>query len=221
MPRRRTTIIVTSIGVVAVAALGVGAFVFVDSMNGSFRLSSGSAAAAEKTPPATSTPTLKVVPVGGVLDEETALDLRREMSDNGDFAYKLPDGRWVKTNRFQPLPDAVKADADAQAVAMPRTSGSTWQEGAAGTKNADDTAGRIQFATGKKTVIISTQLKAAEGIGNAYNVPTYAVNGAITPGMVAMNGAGGWGTVDEAVAAVQADIAAQPDANNYLLVVQP
>ena len=54
-------------------------------------------AAVEKT--ATPTPTPTAVPLGGVLTKDAALTLRQDMAANGDFAYAMPDGTWVKTNR--------------------------------------------------------------------------------------------------------------------------
>ncbi|MFF1572493.1 hypothetical protein ACFVWR_07065 [Leifsonia sp. NPDC058292] len=219
MPRRRTAIIVTSIAVVAVAALGVGAYAVVDSMAGSFHIAGGKpAAAAEHTPTVTPTPT--VVPLGGVLDEETALDLRREMPDSGDFAYKMPDGRWVKTNRLQPMPAEVMAAEQAKADAVPLQQGHGPQDATAGLKAANAAAGNFRYATGKQVVFISQVPLSADRSGST-NVLQWNIDGGLEMRIPweSLGRYNAFASADEALAFAHQYVDPLPDVANWDIVV--
>ncbi|WP_285117329.1 hypothetical protein [Leifsonia sp. fls2-241-R2A-40a] len=216
MPRRtRTAIIATSIAVVVLAAVGVGGWALLDSMNGSFRIGAGKpAAAAVETHTATSTPT--VVPVGGVLDEETALELRREMPDNGDFAYKTPDGRWIKTNRHQPMPAEVMAAEQAQLDQLAVPAGTAAADGLAGAKAATAAAGASSYRTGRHVLLIS---KIPVATSYSTNGLKWVIMGGLEKSLPAGVGGNGWDDEATAVAKAQELIAAQPDAGDWDIVV--
>ena len=215
--RRRTTVIAASATVLVVAALCGGAYTVIDAISGSFRIGHEAAAPATATKAPTPAPT--VVPVGGVLDEETALELRREMPDSGDYAYRLPDGRWIKINTVQPLPaDVVATEQQKVSMSLPST-GTTIEAAVTRAKGTTSAAGSSQFATGKLTLVISLQAQGnGDGSGNRL---VYKVLGAVQPGseLARANEAGGWSDPDEALTAVQAIVSQSPDAAKYQIIL--
>ena len=167
-------------------------------------------AAVEKT--ATPTPTPTAVPLGGVLTKDAALTLRQDMAANGDFAYAMPDGTWVKTNRFQPLPAAVVAIQQAKVDAMVKPSGSSMHDSTNGLSAAAAFTGQYAYATGKRLAYISQQLQAAAS--GPSNVMTWTVIG---PGL------SGKGQPSEAAAQKFAaqQIATQSNPANWDILVKP
>ena len=157
-----------------------------------------------------SAPSPTAVPIGGILEKETALNLRREMSINGDFAYMMPDSTWVKTNRFQPLPAPVVADQQAKALDIPTEIGKDAAAGLAGQASATKYAGNFTFSTGKSLAFIVRIPQAAQG--GATNALRWVIRGT-------------YKTNDEfpsAVAAQQsaaAVIAARPDPLAWEIIV--
>lgn len=213
--RRARTIVTTSLAVVAIAALGTGVWAVTDSMNRSFRIVDAPAAAAEKTPSSTPIPTPTVVPIGGVLDEETALELRREMPENGDFAYKMPDGRWIKTNRHQPMPAEVMAAEQTKADAVPLPAGTSLDDVKKVRQNATSARGAYNYATGRNVVLVLQGLQGAGG-GNVVMWQMDANNNLLYQ---LGKGENGWATPEEVVARAQALIATMPDAGDWDIVV--
>ena len=132
-------------------------------------------AAVEKTATPTPTPTPTAVPLGGVLTKDAALTLRQDMPDNGAYAYAMPDGTWVATNRFQLLPAAVVAIQQAKVDAMVKPSGPSMRDATNGLAAAGAFAGQYSYATGKRLAYISQQLQAAPS--GPSNVMTWTVIG--------------------------------------------
>ena len=124
-------------------------------------------------PTASATPT--AVPLGGVLTKDAALTLRQDMPDNGAYAYAMPDGTWVATNRFQPLPGAVVAIQQAKVDAMVKPSGSSMHDSTNGLSAAAAFTGQYAYATGKRLAYISQQLQASAS--GSSNVMTWTVIG--------------------------------------------
>ena len=158
---------------------------------------------------ATSTPT--AVPLGGVLTKDAALTLRQDMAANGDFAYAMPDGTWVKTNRFQLLPAAVVAIQQAKVDTMVKPSGSSMHDSTNGLSAAAAFTGQYAYATGKRLAYISQQLQASAS--GSSNVMTWTVIG---PGL------SGKGQPSEAAAQKFAaqQIAAQSNPANWDILVK-
>ncbi|MFF2053686.1 hypothetical protein ACFVU2_18935 [Leifsonia sp. NPDC058194] len=214
--KRRTIAVIVIASVVGLAAIGTGVWGVKTLVDNSFKIQAAPAAAAVvKT--ATPTPTPTVVPVGGILDEETALGLRQDMPANGDYAYKLPDGRWIKTNRLQPLPDAVVAAEEAKVNAAPHAqAGVVANEFSAAVRAAYSLADASQFATGKTTVVVTQIPFVADG--GSTSVIRWGVVGHQAPPSIA-GSKGGWDSAAEATAAAQAAISALPDAASYAIIV--
>ncbi|MBO1737209.1 hypothetical protein [Leifsonia sp. TF02-11] len=163
MPRRRT-LIVTSVAVVAVAAIGVGVWAFTDTLNASLHIAGGPTAAAEKTPTAAPTP----------VDEEAAAKLAAETAARGltvgtvltpDQAkvighywqgnlipYKMADGSQVLISRDQPLPENVKADAGRKVTAAANESANSGD-----TLNGavEQESKKISYATGHQVIVVA------------------------------------------------------------------
>jgi hypothetical protein len=215
MSRRRTIIAWTVVSIAAVAVIvgGLGVWALTDSMHHSFTIAAARADAETKTPSSTPTPT--IVPIGGILDEETALELRREMPDSGDFAYKLPDGRWIKINRNQPLPPEVTAAEQSKADAVPLPTGGTLEDVKVVRQNATNARGAYNYATGRNVVLILQGLQGSQGANrvmwqmDANNNLLYQLH----------TGENGWATADEAVARAQQLIATMPDAGDWDIIV--
>lgn len=224
MTRRRTTAIVAgSVAVVVVAALGAGVWAVTGAMDSSFRFGGGVAAASTPTGTATGTatatptplPDASVVAVGGVLDAEAALELRREMPESGDFAYQLPDGRWIKTNRLQPMPPEVMAVEQAKADAVPLPAGTSIEDWKTVRKNGTSARGSYSYATGRNVVIV---LQGIQGCGGA-NCVMWQMEAPLGLLDKLPIGGNGFDTAEDAVAESQQLIATMPDAPTWDIVV--
>ena len=127
-------------------------------------------------PTASATPT--VVPLGGVLTKDAALTLRQDMPENGAYAYAMPDGTWVATNRFQPLPAAVVAIQQVKMAAVVKPSGSSTSDSRDGFTAARSFTGQYSYGTGRQVAYISQQLQANINPDGPSNVMTWTVIGA-------------------------------------------
>ncbi|MFJ3393658.1 hypothetical protein [Leifsonia aquatica] len=212
--KRRTTTIIVIASVVGLAAIGAGAWGVKNLVDNTIKIPAAPAAAAVVNT-ATSTPTPTAVAIGGVLDEETALELRREMPDNGDFAYKLPDGRWIRTNRHQPLPAEVTAAEQTKADAVPLPTGGSLEDVKKVRQNATNARGAYNYATGRNVVLVLQGLQGSHGANrvmwqmDANNNLLYQLH----------QGENGWATADEVVARAQQLIATMPDAGDWDIIV--
>ena len=167
--------------------------------------------AVEKT--AAPTPTVAAVPLGGVLTKDAALTLRQDMPENGAYAYAMPDGTWVATNRFQLLPAAVVAIQQAKMAAVVKPSGSSTSDSRDGFTAARSFTGQYSYATGRQVAYISQQLQANINPDRPSNVMTWTVIG---PGLSAK------GQPSEAAAQKFAaqQIAAQSNPANWDILVK-
>ena len=125
-------------------------------------------------PTTSATPT--VVPLGGVLTKDAALTLRQDMPENGAYAYAMPDGTWVATNRFQPLPAAVVAIQQVKMAAVVKPSGLSTSDSRDGFTAARSFTGQYSYGTGRQVAYISQQLQA--NMSTLTNTPTWTVIGA-------------------------------------------
>lgn len=175
--------------------------------------------AAATTPRATSTsaPNVADLPLGAPISKQEAHKLRDVSNPpvNGDYAYQMPDGSWVKTNLHQPLPAVVVAAEQQQANAVPLPTGTDAQDAIAVWSAAKSFAGAFGYATGKYPVFIYHGL---QGAGPRGNVPCWQMNGDITSQLP--TGGNVWPTADAAVAAADAMIAKQPNPADYAVIVQ-
>ena len=220
--KHRKALIITSVSIVAGAAIIAGAGIAVingiDSNTKAVIAATASATpAASATPKATAPAAPKDAKVGDTLDKDTALSLRQNLADNGDYAYNL-NGQWVKINRFQPLPAAVQADVNAKAAAVAGPADTTMDAGVAAIKAAESFSGTTGYNTGKSVIFI-TQLPTSNAGGPGNHLVWEAV-GAVTPDLASANEAGGWASADAAKAAAEASVSGLPNAGSYVVVVR-
>lgn len=211
-PRHRI-IVVTAVAAVAVVVFGAGAWALKVSMDNSLRIPGVPAAAPIET--STTTPTPTDVSIGGILDEETALELRREMPDSGDFAYKLPDGRWVKVNRNQPLPAEAMAAEQIKADALPLPTDGSVDEVKKVRQGALSARGAYTFGTGRNAFLVYQGLQGTRS-GNVTMWQLDAPNSVLNQ---LGKGENGWPSAEQAVARAQQLIATLPDAVNWDIIV--
>ncbi|WP_439565805.1 hypothetical protein [Microcella sp.] len=90
---------------------------------------------------------------GDTIDEELARELNRDITD-GLRGYELPDGTFMVVRPNEPLPPAVRADAEAKAAALPVVTGTSVEEQTASASNGLNLASTLSFLTGKRIVAV-------------------------------------------------------------------
>ncbi len=102
---------------------------------------------------ATPTPTAAAPKPGDTLTEAQAVALRKSLPKNGDWVYTTSAGVNVFINSHTPLPDVVKADAEAQLVASAQT-------GQAAGDNSTVTAAakKVSLEVGKSNVVLVVRI---------------------------------------------------------------
>ena len=90
---------------------------------------------------------------GDTISEELARDLNRDLKD-GLRGYELPDGTWVLVKQDEPLPAAVKADAEAKAAAVPVVTGTSVEDQTASANNGLGLSDNLSLLTGKRVVAV-------------------------------------------------------------------
>lgn len=223
-PRRknsRRSLSAAAAALLTVAALGLSGCVASGSTTGSTHFDPwGSTQATSskptKTPAASQEVSAESAPVGAVISKAQAHTLR-DISDppaNGDYAYAMPDGTWVKTNLNQPLPAAVEqaeqAKVDSTVVLPADLTGASY--GAAG-RSAQAAAASSTYSTGKLTIVLAQELYAIGDMSG--NHLTWQAFGAVNPVITSANRQGGWSSGGAAKAAVQALLAGDPQAAQY------
>jgi hypothetical protein len=195
-----------------IAILGGIVFAGMQVVNGAIAVQAGHSS----SPAATTTP--KAIQIGDKLYEDTAFTYRRELPDNGDYAYRMADGNWVYVNRFQVLPAGVMAEVQTQANAVPEPKGTSADDAIAGRKAAVDFTVNASFATGKSVLLVAQQLAA--GADGFYRL-AWTVSGKRGPQALAIAArTTTWHSRAEVESAVRAIVAADPDTDQYLIVVR-
>ena len=102
---------------------------------------------------ATPTPTAAAPKPGDTLTEAQAVALRKSLPKNGDWVYTTSAGVNLFINSHTPLPDVVKADAEAQLVASA-------QAGQAAGNNSTVTAAakKVSLEVGKSNVVLVVRI---------------------------------------------------------------
>lgn len=98
------------------------------------------------------------------IPESLAQELNRDQKD--DFrGYLLPDGTWQLIKLSEPLPEAVVADAQRKADAVPVTTGNGDQDQTAHGSNTISVASQLSLNTGKRVVVIAYGSIWISGVG--------------------------------------------------------
>lgn len=90
---------------------------------------------------------------GDAIPEDLARELNRDLKD-GLRGYELPDGTFVVVKPNEPLPAAVKADAEAKAAALPVITGTSVDDQRASADGGLNLASTLSFLTGKRVVVV-------------------------------------------------------------------
>lgn len=91
---------------------------------------------------------------GDTITAEQAEAINRNR-DDGLKGYELPDGTFVLVVQDEPLPPAVKADAEAKADALPIASGTSVESQQSTIASNNALGAQLSIATGKQIVVIS------------------------------------------------------------------
>ncbi len=92
---------------------------------------------------------------GDTLTAEQAEAVNRNR-DDGLKGYELPDGTFVLVVQDEPLPPAVKADAEAKADALPVSSGTSVEAQSTTYQSGNSLGGQLSISTGKQIVVINS-----------------------------------------------------------------
>jgi hypothetical protein len=168
--------------------------------------------------PSTTIAEVAKLPAGATLTKTQADVLQQNFTDAADAnirGYKLPSGQVVLVQANQPLPAPVAAAEQAKLAAIPHPTGTSMGEQQIAIDNALNASDNASQATGKTicTVVRSTYALPAD--------PTVYI-GWTAAGCPKVNQLIPVGQSQAAVVAeAQRRIAAQPDAANWALIVQP
>lgn len=99
------------------------------------------------------TPSSAPVEVGDLLTHEASLQLQKD-SKGQKRGYPMTDGSYVVVDRFQPLPAAVQADADAKAAKVQAASPVLTSSGNA-LAGIQELPGILGGQTGKRVLVVS------------------------------------------------------------------
>lgn len=165
-------------------------------------------AAAEPEQTAAPEPELTDAQPGDNISEEQALACRKDLSGPCS-AFKLDDGSWVYIDKNAPLPPLVQEAVTGIANSAEVPSGTSTGDQSTSVKEANETRSAIEFATGKRVVVVIYG-SWAEGFNTFMGYNAQGINREniiVSPDKAAV------------VAAAQAYIAAQANPESIALVV--
>ncbi len=96
---------------------------------------------------------LSSLAAGDTIPEDLARDLNRDLQD-GLRGYELPDGTFMVVKPNEPLPAAVRADAEAKAAAVPVVTGTAPEDYGASAEGGLNLANTLSLLTGKRVVAV-------------------------------------------------------------------
>lgn len=157
----------------------------------------------------------QALPAGSVLNDAQAEALRGALG-KGVKAYKLPAGETILVKKSEPLPASVIAAEEAKLSAVDLPGGSSPEEQTATFSKLQAAASSVNSATGKRAcTVLQAEVGNLDGPGTS--VQWVAMGCPYPKGGVVPAGADKGAVIAEA----EARIAAQPDAADWALIIEP